>query len=278
MPKFERSALYPGEKVYDDSNYTELLDSSMIPAGMSRGMIPRDWDKHPHGGLGRGSGKFPKNRIIPRSEWTQRIAEMEKEKTRLSDLMLEMGLPCKDQNGTNYCWINAPVHCVEIILALQNQRDEAGSLVILSPASCGAKIKNFRNSGGWGQEGLQYLREHGAVPTKLWPANAIQRQYDTEAAWQVAKRYKVTSWWDLTPRSFDEKMTLHFMRIPTADGYNWWRHEVTGYDPVVVSPGKYGARERNSWSMSYGDRGFFVLAESKATPDDCCAPSVILPA
>lgn len=275
MPEFV-SALRPGERVYDDSNFGSLLAQD-IPAGQSRGLVPRDWRSAPHGEAWLGASKFPKHLVIPRNEWDQRIAEMESTKSRLSDLILEIGLECKDQNGTNFCWINAPTHCVEIMLCLQNQKREDGSLIVLSPASIGCIIKNFRNQGGWGQEGLDKIIERGLCDVRDWPPNAIDRKFNTEAAWQIAKRYRVTEWWDLTPRSFDEKMSCHFMRIPTADGYNWWSHEVTGYDPVKVRPGVYGARERNSWAMSYGDKGFFILEERKATPDDCCCPRVILP-
>ena len=292
--------------VFGEHNIDTLTGN--VPAGQSRGYKARDYEAYPVG-FCSGLSALPSEMMVPRDQWDERIEEMERTKTRLSDLVLAAGLPCKDQNGTNYCWINAPTHAVEVRLIQQNQRKKDGGLIILSPASVGCKIKGFRNVGGWGGEGLEYIREHGLVPVELWPANAISRTYDKPEAWKEAEQFIVLEWFDLKPRSFDEKMSCHFHRIPTADGYNWWSHEVTGYDPIRISASvrdsqrrwfenselfqkldpitrdrqleelgsKYGSRERNSWGMSYGDRGFFDLTESKATPDDSCCPRVVVP-
>lgn len=314
--KFESALLSPKEPLYGEHNAYLLVTE--VPLDQSRGHVPRDWENKPHGAAWHGSKPFPDDLIIPRSDWDEIIKEQEATKTRLSDLILEAGLPCKDQNGTNYCWVNAPTHVAEINIVQQNQRREDGSLIILSPASVGAKVKGFSNSGGWGQEGLDYAIEHGWVTVDKWPANAIQRKYDTTENWEYAKKYKPTNFFDLQSQNFDQKMSANLRRMATADGYNWWSHEVTGYDGVIVSNSvrdtqrralevlwkemnkkgfrghriekeeydqrielagsKYGTRQRNSWAMSYGDRGFFILTESKATPSDACCSIDMLPA
>lgn len=259
------SVLYPNEYVYDDASADVLtrVDRSIY----GRGLLPR---VKPYGSLPYAAAlSIP---IVPRDEWVDRIEEMERTKTRLSDLVLRAGLPCKDQNGTNYCWINAPVHCVEVVRVLQNEE-----MVILSPASCGAKIKNFRNVGGWGTEGLEFIIEHGVVPVSMWPANAISRRYDIAGAWEEAKKYRVTEWWDIKPRDLDELFSVLFARIPVAVGYDWWGHEVTAYDPVHLGNGEFGVRIRNSWGMAWGDRGFSVLKGRKMLPDDAVAPRVVIP-
>lgn len=313
---FESALLSNGEPVFGEHNAHLLITE--IPPDQSRGYMPRDWLASPLGGAWRGSKPFPKELLIPRSDWDELIAEQEAKKTRLSDLILASGLPCKNQNGTNYCWINAPTHVAEINCVQQNQRMPDGSLVSLSPACNGCKIKNFRNNGGWGQEGLDRAVEFGYVPTKLWPDNAISRQYDTAEAWAEAQKYKPTNYFDMASNNFDQKASAHLRRMATADGYNWWSHEVTGYDLVIVSnsvrdssrraldglwkmmneksysgprmgkddyqqrlelaASRYGSRERNSWGMSYGDKGFFILTESKATPSDCCCSVDMMPA
>lgn len=312
---FESALLSAAEPVYGDHNVHELV--MRVPLGQSRGYVARDYRENPLGQSWRGAGVFPAELEIPRDNWEELVEEQERTKTRLSDLILGVGLPCKDQNGTNYCWINAPTHVAEINCVQQNQRMPNGSLVILSPASVGAKIKNFRNQGGWGQEGLDYAVQHGFVPVGKWPANAIDRRYDTAEAWAEAAKFKPTNWFDLKARSFAQKASAHLRRMATADGYNWWSHEVTGYDLVIVSnsvrdaarraieaeffsqqvrgfagyrmsreekdarlelaSSKFGCRERNSWGMSYGDRGFFILTEAKATPDDCCCSIDMMP-
>lgn len=313
---FESSSLSSKEPIFGEHNAYLLVTE--IPADQSRGYMPRDWRAHPHGAAWRGSKPFPKELIIPRSDWDGIIEEQERTKTRLSDLILAAGLPCKDQNGTNYCWINAPTHVAEINCIQQNQRMADGSIVELSPASVGCKVKGFSNDGGWGQEGLDYAVEHGYVPVKLWPANAISRQYDTAEAWAEAAKFKPTNYFDLASDDFDQKASANLRRMATADGYDWWSHEVTGYDLVIVTnavrdasrraidglwmkmnsrgysgprmtkeaydqrielaSSKYGTRQRNSWSMDYGDRGFFILTESKATPTDACCSVDMMPA
>lgn len=172
--------------------------------------------------------------------------------------------------GVHNCWINAPVHCLEIVRAVQGQ-----DYVELSPASCGAIIKQFRNVGGWGTEGLKFLVDKGAVPTSLWPANAIDPRYNTQAANAERHKYRVLEWYELRPRNFDEFMTALFYKIPVAIGLNWWRHEVTALDPVYVN-GQFGCRINNSWGTNWGDKGRGILLGNKANPDDAVAPRAVM--
>lgn len=268
------SALYGGETLIDDGASDAFVEEFFrTPEGFSTGLeLARGAGEYAYGDA---ATAFPRELLIPRSEWQARIQEMEERKTRLSDLVEQAGLPCKDQNGTYYCWINAPVHCLEVMRVVQNQR-----MVILSPASAGGPIKNFRNNGGWGKEGLEYLVEHGCCPVDVWPANAIDRRYNTAENRRIALDYRAVEWWELRPRNLDELMSCLLRRIPVAVGLNWWRHEVTAYDPVWIN-GQPGARERNSWGMNWpsaGARGYFVLQGSRLLPDDAVAPRSVLAA
>lgn len=251
------SILYAHEIIIDDST---PFDATEPAAGFSKGRNPGFCASPYEAALA-----FPSELMIPESEWEPRIKEREERKARLSDLCDQAGLPCKDQNGTNYCWINAPVHCLEIMRVVQNQ-----SMVILSPASAGAIIKNFRNVGGWGDEGLQHLEEHGCVPIDKWPANAIKKQYDTDDNRQLAKKYRAIEWMRLKPRSQAEMVSCLLHNFPVACGFNWWGHETTAIEPVIVG-GEVCIRHRNSWAMSYGDRGYFVLKGNKKLADDAVA-------
>jgi hypothetical protein len=259
------SKLYPGEMVIDDGTPAAVTDP---PPGQRRGLNLKLRTDEGYAGV---ADLFPSELLIPRSEWQARIQEMEERKSRLSDISLAAGLPHKDQNGTNYCWINAPVHCVEIVRVIQNE-----PMVILSPASCGGPIKNFRNDGGWGKEGLEYIIAHGIVPADKWPANAISRSYWTEENKRLALRYRVTEWWELRPRNLDQLITCLLLRLPVAVGYNWWRHEVTGCDAVWLD-NTVALRIRNSWK-AWGENGFGVLQGSKMLPDDAVVPRVALAA
>lgn len=264
------SAMYPDEKIIND---TENLELAIPPKHMKTGLrMPFFYPSERHYGEVEGVDEFPDELLIPDSEWEPRIKEMEERKMRMSDIVNAAGLPCKDQNGTSYCWINAPVHCLEVMRVIQNQK-----MVILSPASAGAVIKNFRNVGGWGKEGLEYLQDHGCCPVDKWPANAIEKSYYTEDNKKIAKKYRQSEWYECRPRNVKQMVSLLLRMMPGASGLNWWGHEITYYEPVWVD-GTVAIRQRNSWGMGWGSNGYALLQGSKMLSDDLVAPRVVLAA
>lgn len=264
------SVIRPGESVIDDNTpIVPMLDPIVDGEQMSRGLIPRDWEEEPYASVG---SSFPEEMLIDEDEWPERIEEMERTKTRISDLLDQAGLTVLNQNGTNYCWINAPVHCVEIIRCLAGEE-----MIRLSPASCGGPIKGYRNVGGWGAEGLRYIIEHGIVPQSMWPPNAIDRRLDTPQSREERKKFRTPEWVECRPRTTREWMSLLLQRIPVAVGYNWWRHEVTMIDPVRMSGGSYAARINNSWGTGWKDNGRSILSGSRVQPDDAVAPRTAIP-
>lgn len=239
-------------------------------ANMPRGRIPRDYNEVPEGGL-KGASPFSAT-VIPRDKWVAMIQHQETTGTRNSDIAKRNGIKPLNQQNTNYCWCNAVVMAVMVIRCLANFR-----YILLSPASVAAIVKNFRNVGGWGGEALDQIVSDGVAPQELWPANAISRQYHTAEEIAEARNYRVTEWWELSARSFDQLATCLLMGIPVAIGLNWWSHEVLAMDLVYLGKDalgrdKFGVRILNSWGESYGEGGYAVLVESKATPDDAVAP------
>lgn len=263
--------------IIGDDNFQPLVGGTVIDGSEKTcGYVPRDWDKEPFGSVCEPLS-IP---LIPRDEWKERIEEQERTKSSLTHLLDYYNIPVKDQNGTNYCWINAPVHAVEVVRALQGQE-----YVSLSPASCGARIKNYRNVGGWGSEGLRYIVQHGVAPSSLWPDNAIERRYDNAETQAARQDYKVSEWYDVVDvtrerptQRFDRLMTCVLLNIPVAIGLNWWRHEVLAMAGAVLSGsrGGFGIVINNSWGTRWGNNGRSILTESKATPDDAIAPRVVL--
>lgn len=256
------SKLYPGEIFVDHGTNND----SLFPGEFGRGL---ELELKGPEGYGVAATRFPQSLLIPPSEYESRIQEIEERGNRLSERVLRDNLPCKDQASTLYCWINAPAHCIEISRLLQNQET-----VILSPASAGAPIKGFRNQGGWGKEGLEYISDYGLVPVDKWPANAIDRRYYTAENRALAMNYRQTEWWEMKT---EQECISYLLRLlgATANGYAWWRHETTRYEPIWLD-GEIAFRDRNSWSMGYGYKGFFILRGSRKQFDDCVAPAVTI--
>lgn len=168
------------------------------------------------------------------------------------------------------CWINAPTWCVEVIRAKQGQKH-----VSLSPASAGAQIKNYRNVGGWGKEGLQWIVDNGLVPTSMWPDNGISKQYRTEAAVKAAMDYRVAEWWVLPNRDIDAMISCVLRGHPVAIGLNWWSHEVTAIEAAWID-GAIALIIGNSYGVGWGTKGYGVLQGNQMYPDDAVAPRTAL--
>lgn len=256
------SEIPTGAVVVTDDNWQEVLFKASQHA---RGRQPRDWIRQPYGSV---SGKFSLP-LIPRSEWKDRIEEMERTKTRLSDMVKAAGIPPKNQGQTNYCWING------VITAIETMRCKLGlPYVELSPASVGAQIKGYRNVGGWGGEGLEWVIDKGVAPVSLWPANAINRQYKTPESDAKALEFRVLEWDEHENRNFDQKMTCLLNRIPVPSGYNHMSHEMCGMDPLYFGSNDYGCTDRNSWGSS---QEWYVFHERLGTPDDAVSPRSLTP-
>ena len=205
---------------------------------------------------------FDDSLLIPRHEWQARIEELEQSESQLSDLIRYEKLEPLNQGSTNYCWASAPVACMMIRRLSQNQ-----PTVRLSPASVAAPLKNFRNVGGWGSDAIKYIQRSGIAPVDKWPANAIERQFQTEATRQAALRYRVREWVECKPRNLDQAVSLLLRGIPLAAGFNWWGHEVTLTDAIWLD-GEVCIRLWNSWGKWGDGYGFGILRGSKMLADD----------
>lgn len=261
------SQLYANELIIDDSYEVKHRDSLM---GMSRGYDPDSVDKAIYGMMAPPS----EIALIPRSEWSARIKEKERTKSNLSDLLLGAGIPSTDQNGHGYCWAYSTGGCVQAIRAFNNQ-----PYIPLNPHSVAATIKKGADQGGWCGLSARFLMEHGIAPMGTgeheWPEHSRDYKRFEAACRERMEQFKVSEGWiDLGLSDYDQEMSFDMVascllaNTPCALDFNWWGHSVMGCDLVEVSSNAFGIRIRNSWTDSWGAKGFSVLTGSKSIPNN----------
>ncbi len=93
----------------DDFNYSQYIDhyDSFTGEKKSKGLNPRDYSIRPVGYLGALAQPFPDSLLIPESEWDDRIAEQEANKSSLQHIRDKgnygQRIPSYDQDGKGYC-------------------------------------------------------------------------------------------------------------------------------------------------------------------------------
>ena len=264
-------AAAPRELIIDDDTPKHLYIAPLIDGEVKgHGLVPRKHSIYP-AEMFDPPGQM---RIIPRSEYEDRIKEMEATKSRISDILRAQKIPSMDQGPNGYCWSHSTVKCLMIVRALNNQ-----PYIPLSAYMVAAIIKRGANEGGWCGLSAKFLRDHGACSQALWPqGNRDYRKLDTPECRADAAKHKVTEEWvDLTRDVYDQNMvdeivnTCLLTRTPTAGDFNHMSHSVALCDLVIVEPGSIGKRYRNSWGQGWGDEGFAVLRGSKAITDGAVA-------
>lgn len=304
-------SLRPNEVLIGEHNFAEHVFAVVDGENKAKGLVPRDYSRFPQGCYGAAPAWSVDMPLIPRSEWSERIKDMEATKSRLSDIRLSgnngQSIPSLDQNGRGYCWFHSGTSCVLLLRAVANM-----PYVSLSAYAGACIIKNYRDEGGWGAQGLDFLMTRGVPSDAFWPQRSVSRSNDTPACWENAKLHRVTEGFiDLQAAQYDRNltwdqvMTCLLSRIPIIGDHNWWAHSIAHMDPVdgVSSRGMtrmgsgklatvqefdqiwsmndvgagYGVRIWNSWGDSWSDRGMGVLAGNKAIPDGATAPRATFP-
>lgn len=258
-----------------------VVDDNRAFCGYRRGLVPRDLEACPVASSSMASSFSESFQLIPREEWPERIKDMERTKSRVSDLINFRPL---DQNGQGFCWAYSTVACLMALRAIAG-----ADPVRLSPHAVACQIYNFRDRGAWGAVSFDFVAKYGCPSEAYWPQQSMSRTHLTDGMRKDAEQYRILEGFidldvahpadaDLT---FDQVCSLNLSCIPTVDDYMWWGHSVMGCDVVDTKPnlGQQGLDDPNrfarlifnSWG-DWGDGGFGLLRGSKARPDGGCAP------
>lgn len=301
-------AFINGLVVIHPGNEAQFIDGTPH-AGENRrtGLVPRDYEKHP---VGFYKGITPYHKVdmglIPQSEWAGLIQRKTREKSWLSDLrdigMNGKPIPSRDQNGKGYCWAHSGVSAQLLVRARDNQ-----PYADLSAYSVACIIKNFRDEGGWGAQGVDFMREYGCATSKTWKQQSMSRANVNDAMRAEALKYRIDEGWiDLQAAQYDRNLTWAQVVTcllndqPVIVDYNWWGHSVCAAalvngaalfgtfrgesgklldlqqfetvwdmnDPVTAG---IGALIWNSWGDSWSQNGMGVLSPQKSVPNGSVA-------
>lgn len=305
----------PDEMIIHEGNYFQVCDPDVEVGGekKARGLIPRDFKTHPLGcyeGIPKWVVDMP---TIPRSEWSERARDQLKAGRRCSDFRRRGKngsiIESRDQNGRGYCWFHSGTSAVLVQRARMNE-----PYADLSAYAGACKIKNFRDEGGWGAQGVDFMMKYGIPTSEFWPQKATSKGYDNDKTWANALLHRVTEgWMDMNAGQYDRNLTWDqyvtcwLLGESTVNDYNWWGHSVCGLDVVEGAQtrkfcrdpisGKllslkafnllwamddevmagFGCRIWNSWGDSWSDKGEGLLTGSKAVPDGGVALRVVTP-
>lgn len=296
------------ELIIGEHNWQQHVQPQTIDGEVKgMGLVPRNYATDPVGSIpGVKAFDF---QPIPRSEWSERIADQLKMGRRNSDFRRTGNngkpIPSLDQNGQGYCWRYSVAMATIIQRAVRRL-----PYVRLSAHAGACLVKNYRDEGGWCGLGLKNQIEFGCPSVEFWPEKSMSRSNDTPAMRANAALYKVTEGlWDFNlpeygqKLSFEYDVTARLLNMLIAEDYPWWSHSVCGLDiidgatqfgqtraesgkllevvefdivwgmnnPVTQGLGK---RDINSWTDSYGDMGEFILTGDKALAGGAVAISV----
>lgn len=259
------------EVIINDQNYGDFINPVVNGEVKAMGCIPRNYMKCPVGYLP--CAKPFDLPLIPEGEWQTRLDEQKANKAQLSNIrnrgMNGQPIPSRDQNGKGYCWFHSGTSSNLLVRAVNNQ-----PYADLSAYMGACIIKGYRDEGGWGSEGIEFMAQYGVATSKTWPQQSMSRSNDTPEMRAEALHYKITEWMDMEPRNKAQLITCLLLNIPVVVDFNWWSHSVCAMDLVSLNP--FQIRIWNSWGDSWSENGTGILEGSRAIPDGMICPRVIV--
>jgi len=254
--------LFRGEKIYDDSNFHELIGrDGVIEAGGERRLLSALPRPAGHSAAGYSRPFSSVYKTFPRSEWSARIEEQARLECRVSD---QCDFAPLNQGSFPTCWAEGPVGAMATLRRMMGlPYRQISSMSIAVPISGG-------NSGGWEGDAIKFAHQDGAASVDVWPARNNSRKYLNDPAVLADRKRHVALEW-LEMETFDDWVTACLLPLPGAFAYNWMSHVMQSSDVVEIESGSFGFRPRNSWGdwgakNKYGFAGYAVYREGKGTP------------
>jgi len=247
-----------------------IIDEDHPVSIFGTGYIPRDFSAYPLAPL-KCSRKFSEP-LFTDAEIQEIIDFKDANNAWLTDIEDRAGLPRKNQQESSYCWIHAPVHLMELDMVVANE-----PMRELSAFYAGALIKNGRNQGGSGIQGIEWLAEHGTCLQSLHLPMDFSTHNSVEAI-ANASLHKIIGHVDIEPDNERAIWTQVCKDQGVTVGIPKWGHEV---GIVRLRWDKKAGRPRyiidNSWGMEWGKAGRGELAGAYEIFDEAGSVSTSSP-
>ena len=210
-------------------------------------------------------------KAFDRKEIIERANERKAKGWRIYDEMQRKGVKPLNQGQTPLCWCNGATDAVQVSRVLSGSEH-----VPLSPASVAGPVKNYKYVGGWGIQAVKYGSEHGWVPQSMWPANELNKKYDTDETRAVRAKYQVASdgWTDLPEEDWLILWTHLVLGFPCTMAHMEYQHLVLAIDVDPRADGSIDTICRNS-GFGRDSTGHSKVNERFGLPDEALAIQVV---
>lgn len=250
-----------------------LTQADLQPANYGRGLVPRDYTQCPVGYLY--CAKPFDLPLMTDDEIEACIRRKDADNSWLDNIRdrgaFGSRIPSRNQGSRGYCWKHSGTSAALLVRARDNQ-----PYVDLSAYAGACIIKNYRDEGGWGSEGIEFQASRGDPSSDFWPQQSTDRACDNPATWENAKLHRVAEWMDLEPRNARQWATCLCNNIPVVADRNWWSHSTCDCRLIAWNGGRNPrVRTWNSWGDSWKQAGMGDLEGSQAIPDGMIAPRTI---
>lgn len=249
--------------IIDDDNAHKF----MRPPSQN-GYVERDYEQTPYGSIASvPPGEVP---MIRWEEFPDRIADLERTKSTLKDILLDSPIGILNQKEYPFCHGFAAINTVLI------QKQKQGlPYVALSASSVAAPVTGYRKAGAWIGKDLKQIVNVGVAPLSLIPMLTHNRN-DFPPGWEIeAAKHKVTEFSELRSRDFQQQASALLQGFAVSVGQNFWSHAVTqlvlrdlDQSKAAHDHNRYGIEFVNSWGIGWSNGGFAIQAGSKKFADE----------